>query len=119
MQDKEFRRHKRHGKIRKKLSGTLERPRLCVHRSIKNIYVQVIDDSVAKTLASLSTLDKKFSTVKPASGKVSAAAKLGELFAGQLKEKGIVRVAFDRGGYRYHGRVKALADSLRQAGIEL
>ncbi|HTL48146.1 MAG TPA: 50S ribosomal protein L18 [Verrucomicrobiae bacterium] len=118
MKSKNHRREKRHGKIRKRLSGTPERPRLCVHRSLKNIYVQVVDDIAAKTLCSFSTLDKDYAKVKPAKGKVPASTKLGEYFAGRLKERGITKVAFDRGGYLYHGRVKALADALRQGGIE-
>ncbi len=119
MLKKEKRRLKRHGKIRKRIQGTVERPRLAVHRSIKNIYVQAIDDVAAKTLAAFSTLDKEFLKVKPQKGKISASEKMGQFFADRLKEKGIKKVAFDRGGYKYHGRVKALADSLRQAGIEL
>ncbi len=87
-----------------------------VHRSLKNLYVQVIDDTKSHTLCSSSTQDKNFSKTK--TNKVSQAQKLGESFAGQLKQKGIKKIAFDRGGYQYHGRVKALADSLRQAGIE-
>lgn len=119
MLKKEKRRLKRHGKIRKKITGTLERPRLAVHRSLKNLYVQVINDVEAKTIVSFSTLDKDFSKVKPKQGKVSASEKLGQFFADRLKEKGVKKVAFDRGGYKYHGRIKALAESLRQAGIEL
>lgn len=119
MNKKELRRQKRHGRIRKKVRGTAERPRLCVRRSLRNLFVQIINDEEAKTLFSFSTLDKKFGSVKPASGKVAAADKLGGFFADRLKEKGIVKVAFDRGGYKYHGRIKALADSLRKSGIEL
>jgi len=118
MLKKDLRRLKRHGKIRKRMSGTPERPRLCVHRSLKSIYVQVVDDVATRTLFSFSTLDKEFQKSKPAKGKVAAASKLGEFFAGKLKERGITKVAFDRGGYLYHGRVKALADALRQGGIE-
>ena len=109
---------KRHGRIRKKLFGTPERPRLAVHRSLKNIYVQVVDDMQSRTLYSFSTADKKFLENAGKSTKVQKAEKLGKFFAGELKQKGIQKVAFDRGGYQYHGRVKALADSLRQAGID-
>lgn len=118
MLKKELGRIKRHGKIRKRIFGTVERPRLTVHRSLKNIYVQVVDDMESKTLLSFSTADKDFLTQKPKQGKVSAAEKLGEFFGQRLKEKGIHKIAFDRGGYLYHGRIKALADSLRKAGIE-
>ena len=98
--------------------GTAERPRLAVHRSAKNIYVQVIDDVSSKTLISFSTLDKDFAKTAPKKGKVQKSEKLGQFFAQRLKDKGIKKIAFDRGGYLYHGRVKALAESLRQAGIE-
>ena len=115
--DKEARRLKRHGRIRRKMFGTSERPRLAVHRSAKNLYVQVIDDVKAHTLFSFSTAAKDFAKSAP-KPKVQKAEKLGQFFGEQLKEKGIKKVAFDRGGYAYHGRIKALADSLRQAGIE-
>ncbi|MBI3306731.1 MAG: 50S ribosomal protein L18 [Candidatus Omnitrophica bacterium] len=115
---KETGRIKRHRRIRKKLLGTPERPRLTVHRSARNIYVQVVDDTKAHTLYSFSTADKKFDAVAPKKGKVAKAEKLGEFFAKDLKEKGINKIAFDRGGYLYHGRVKALADSLRKHGID-
>jgi large subunit ribosomal protein L18 len=118
MLKKEAARNKRHGRIRKKMFGTPERPRLAVHRSSKNIYVQVIDDVASKTIISFSTLDKEFSKTAPKKGKVQKSGKLGEFFAKRLMEKGIKKIAFDRGGYQYHGRVKALAESLRQAGIE-
>ena len=118
MKNKEAARNRRHGRIRKKIFGTTERPRLIVHRSSKNLYVQVVDDVKASTLYSFSTRDKSFEKEKPKAGKVQAAEKLGQFFAGRLKEKGIQKVAFDRGGYKYHGRIKALADSLRQGGIE-
>jgi len=118
MLKKEYGRVKRHERIRKKIAGTPERPRLSVHRSLKNMYVQLIDDTKAHTLYSFSTRDKEFSKTAPKKGKVSKSEKLGQFFAKQIKDKGIQRVAFDRGGYKYHGRVRALADSLRQAGIE-
>ncbi len=118
MLKKDLAREKRHGRIRKKMFGTIERPRLSVHRSAKNLYVQVIDDVNSKTLFSFSTLSKDFVKTAPKKGKVEKSTKLGETFASKLKEKGITKVAFDRGGYLYHGRVKALAESLRQAGIQ-
>jgi large subunit ribosomal protein L18 len=115
---KEAARVKRHGRFRKKISGTSERPRMVVHRSLKNIYVQVIDDTKAHTLCSFSTQDESFQKAASKATKVKQAEKLGAHFAGALKEKGIKKIAFDRSGYKYHGRIKALADSLRQAGIE-
>ena len=118
MLKKDLAREKRHGRIRKKMFGTVDRPRLAVHRSAKNIYVQVVDDVNSKTIFSFSTLSKGFSAAAPKKGKVEKSSKLGEFFAAKLKEKGITKVAFDRGGYLYHGRVKALAESLRQAGIQ-
>ncbi|HLD50675.1 MAG TPA: 50S ribosomal protein L18 [bacterium] len=118
MLDKEAGRLKRHGRIRKKMFGTAERPRLNVHRSLKNLYVQVIDDTQSRTLYSFSTQDKEFIKKVAKASKTQKAKSLGQFFAGGLKEKGISKIAFDRGGYQYHGRIKALADSLREAGIE-
>lgn len=118
MQKRELGRLKRHGRIRKKLMGTTERPRLTVHRSLKNLYAQVIDDLSSKTLLSLSTQDKELVQANAKQTKTQAAEKLGEKFGKKLLEKGIKKIAFDRGGYLYHGRVKALADSLRKAGID-
>lgn len=109
-------RRKRHGRIRNTLSGTQDRPRLNVYRSNKNIYVQLIDDLNGKTLASASTVDKEMSL--DSTGNVEAAQKIGEVIAKRAQEKGYKSVVFDRGGYLYHGRVKALADSARAAGLE-
>ena len=119
MLKKELGRIKRHRRIRKKIFGTIERPRLSVHRSAKNLYVQVVDDTASRTLFSFSTADKAFTKAKPKAGKVSAAEKLAQFYAPILKEKGIKKVAFDRSGCLYHGRIKALAESLRKEGIEL
>lgn len=118
MLTKERKRIRRHRSIRKRIVGTAERPRLCVHRSLRQLYVQVIDDMAAKTLFSFSTLDKAFSKSLGRAKKVSAAEKLGQHFVDQLKKKGIGKISFDRAGYAYHGRVKALADSLRKGGIQ-
>lgn len=116
---REVGRIKRHERIRVRVFGTAERPRLVVHRSLGNIYAQVIDDMSSKTLFSFSSVDKSFKThCKNLKGKVSVAEKLGEFFGPRLKEKGIQKVAFDRGGYLYHGRIKALADALRKTGIQ-
>lgn len=119
MLKKQLSRLKRHGKIRKRIFGTAERPRLSVRRSLKNIYAQVIDDISSVTLASASTMDKTFSSGKAkANGNKAAAEKMGKLLAEKLKTKGIQKIAFDRSGYLYHGRIKALADSLRKEGIQ-
>lgn len=114
--DKNAVRKKRHARVRSKLSGTAARPRLNVYRSNKHIYAQLIDDVNGVTLASASTLDKEVS-VESASN-IDAAVKIGELVAKRAVEKGIKSVVFDRGGYLYHGRVKALADAARENGLE-
>jgi len=106
-----------HTRIREKLSGTAERPRLNVYRSLDHIYTQLIDDASGVTLASASTLAKK-GEAKKTGGNVVAAAEVGKLIAERGKAKGIKRVVFDRGGYLYHGRIKALADAAREAGLE-
>jgi large subunit ribosomal protein L18 len=89
-----------------------------VHRSLKNIFVQAIDDVSQKTLASLSSLDKEVAKVAPKKGKIPVSEQLGQLFAEQLKKKGVKKISFDRGGYLYHGRVKALAEAIRKNGIQ-
>jgi large subunit ribosomal protein L18 len=114
--DKNAVRKKRHGRVRTKLSGTEARPRLNVFRSSKHMYAQLIDDVNGVTLASASTLDKELSL--ESTGNVEAATKVGELVAKRAVEKGISSVVFDRGGYLYHGRVKALADAARENGLE-
>jgi large subunit ribosomal protein L18 len=108
-------RNRIHRRIRRKLSGTPERPRLAVFRSVAHIYAQVIDDTAGKTLVSASSVDKGG---KANGGNVKAATAIGKLVAERAKEKGIKSVVFDRGGYQYHGRVKALADAAREAGLE-
>ena len=113
--DKNAQRVKRHTRVRGKISGTPERPRLNVFRSNANIYAQVIDDVNGVTLASASTLDKEF---EGAAGNCEAAKKVGLLVAQRAKEKGISVVVFDRGGYIYHGRVAALAEGAREGGLE-
>ena len=109
-------RKRRHARVRKKIFGTAERPRLNVFRSNKHIYAQIIDDMKAVTLVSASTLDKEFDL--ESTGNIEAAKKVGELVAKRALEKGIKKVVFDRGGYLYHGRVKELADAAREAGLE-
>ena len=108
-------RNRIHRRIRRKLSGTAERPRLAVFRSVAHIYAQVIDDAAGKTLVSASSVDKG---AKMKGGNVKAATEIGRLVAQRAQEKGIKQVVFDRGGYHYHGRVKALADAARAAGLE-
>ncbi|CAN4095011.1 unnamed protein product [Withania somnifera] len=110
----------RHIRIRKKVEGTPERPRLCVFRSNKHIYVQVIDDSKMHTLASASTMQKPISEEFDFSAgpTTEVAKKVGEVIAKTCLEKGITKVAFDRGGYPYHGRIEALADAAREHGLQ-
>jgi large subunit ribosomal protein L18 len=108
-------RNRIHQRIRRKLSGTAERPRLAVFRSTAHIYAQVIDDGAGTTLVSASSTDKD-GRIK--GGSVAAATTIGKLVAERAKAKGIQRVVFDRGGYQYHGRIKALADAARAAGLE-
>jgi large subunit ribosomal protein L18 len=101
-----------HERIRRKLAGTAERPRLNVYRSLNHIYAQVIDDAAGVTLVSASTVKMK------SGGNVAAAKEIGKTIAERAKEKGVKQVVFDRGGYLYHGRVKALAEAAREAGLE-
>ena len=107
---------KRHLRVRKNISGTQERPRLNVYRSLKNIYAQVIDDETGKTLVSASSLDKELSLAN--GGNKDAAKAVGELVAKRAIEKGIKKVVFDRGGYIYHGRVEQLAEGAREGGLQ-
>ncbi|MDR1000475.1 MAG: 50S ribosomal protein L18 [Clostridiales bacterium] len=110
-------RQKRHYRLRHHLSGAPERPRLAVFRSNKHIYAQIIDDTVGKTLAAASTLDKDIATSAGKTWNVEAAAAVGKIVAQKAMAKGIGTVVFDRGGYIYHGKVKALADAAREAGL--
>ncbi len=103
-----------HARIRRKLAGTAERPRLNVYRSLNHIYAQVIDDQSGATLASASSLALKLKS----GGNVAAAREIGKTIAEQATQKGVKRVVFDRGGFLYHGRIKALADAAREAGLE-
>ena len=107
---------KRHERVRKNLFGTPERPRLCVFKSSKNIYAQVIDDTTGTTIVSASTLDKDIEVEN--GGNKAAAKVVGESVAKKALEKGISEVAFDRGGFLFHGRVKELADGAREAGLK-
>jgi large subunit ribosomal protein L18 len=105
-----------HQRIRRKVKGTSERPRLCVFRSTNHIYAQVIDDASGTTLCAASTVEKDLR--EQSGGNVSAAVSVGKLIAERAKAKGIEQVVFDRGGYVFHGRVKSLADSAREAGLK-
>ncbi|QXM07326.1 50S ribosomal protein L18 [Crassaminicella indica] len=115
-ESKNAKRQKRHLRIRKKVSGTPERPRLSVYRSLKNIYAQIIDDVAGKTLVAASTLDKEINVNH--GGNKEAAKLVGELVAKRALEKGINNVVFDRSGYIYHGRIKELAEGAREAGLK-
>ena len=114
--DKNEARLRRHRRVRGKISGTAERPRLDVFRSSKHIYAQIIDDVAGVTLVSASTMEKGFEGF---GGNVEAAGKVGRMIAEKALAKGIKTVVFDRGGYVYHGRVKALAEGAREGGLEL
>ncbi len=118
VQEKEWGRIQRHRRVRKKVIGSAERPRVVVHRSLKNIFVQAIDDVSQKTLASLSSLDKDVAKAASKKGKTHVSEQLGQLFAELLKKKGVQKISFDRGGYLYHGRVKAVAEAIRKNGIQ-
>jgi len=109
-------REKKHRSIRRKIVGTAERPRLSVYRSLKNIFVQIIDDNAGKTLVSASTIEKGSKTENGSN--IEAAKKVGEAIAKKALDKGIDTVVFDRSGYVYTGRVKALADAAREAGLK-
>jgi large subunit ribosomal protein L18 len=108
----------RHLRVRKKVSGTAEQPRLCVFRSLKHIYAQVIRDDTGETLAYASSVDPELRQAMKHGGNIKAAEAVGELVAKRALEKGIKQVVFDRGGYIYHGRVAALAESARKAGLD-
>jgi large subunit ribosomal protein L18 len=105
-----------HRRIRAKVSGTPERPRLAVFRSLKHIYAQLIDDQAQRTVVSASSNEKNASAAN--GGNIAGAKEVGKLLAERAKAQGCIKVVFDRGGYLYHGRVKALADAAREAGLE-
>ena len=108
---------RRHRRVRGKSSGTPERPRLCVTRSNSNIYAQVIDDVSHTTICGVSTLGPEFKATGKKGGTVEGAAEIGTIIGKMAQEKGVTKVVFDRGGHLYHGRVKALADAAREAGL--
>jgi len=113
--NRKLERTRRHIRVRTKISGTTERPRLCVYRSNTNLYAQIIDDTVGKTLVSASTLDKE---VKTKHANKEAAKEVGTLIAKRAAEKNIKTVVYDRGGYVYHGVIKELAEAAREGGLE-
>ena len=108
----------RHQRLRKKVAGTPQRPRLAVHFSGQHIYAQVIDDEAGKTLAAVNTTEKTFTDDKGSRANLTTAVKVGKLVADRAKTKNITKVVFDRGGFIYHGKVKALADAAREGGLE-
>ncbi|HEX4835566.1 MAG TPA: 50S ribosomal protein L18 [bacterium] len=116
--DRNEARQRRHLRIRKSLVGTPERPRLCVFRSSIHIYAQLIDDRAGRTLAAASTLDPEIRERAASAKKADAGKMVGQLIARLAQERGVRRVVFDRGGYVYHGRVRALADGAREGGLE-
>ncbi len=115
---KEEARKARHFRVRKKVSGTPEKPRLNVFRSVNHIYVQVIDDFSGKTLIAASSVDKELKGKITTGGNIESAKTIGSLIAKRAQDKGISQVVFDRGGYQYHGRVKALAEAAREGGLK-
>ncbi|MBI1299136.1 50S ribosomal protein L18 [bacterium] len=111
-------RQRRHARVRRRLAGTPARPRLNVFRSLTNIYAQVIDDAAGATLVSASSLEPGLHEIMSGKNKTEQAKAVGMVLAERAKEKGIDKVVFDRGGYRYHGRIKALADASREGGLD-
>jgi large subunit ribosomal protein L18 len=118
MLKRELLRQTRHARVRKKVTGDPERLRLCVNRSLQNIYAQIIDDTKGITLVSASTLDKEIKDAGKSGGNIEAAKTVGNLVAKRALENGIKSVVFDRAGYKFHGRIKALADAARESGLE-
>ncbi len=118
LQHQNIKRVRRHDRIRKKVSGTSERPRLVVHRGAKNITAQIVDDTKGVTLVAAASFDQNLRAKLKFGGNVEAAKAVGEQIAKLAKEKSVIRVVFDRGGYIFHGRIKALAEAARQNGLE-
>ncbi|HHF08167.1 MAG: 50S ribosomal protein L18 [Thermotogae bacterium] len=116
--DRKELRRKRHLRVRAKISGTPEKPRLAVYRSEKHIYAQIIDDVAGRTLVSASTIDKELKEKLQKTWNKEAAVEVGKLIAKRALDKGISSIVFDRGGFKFHGRVKALADAAREAGLK-
>ena len=116
--DRNSERRRIHKRIRNKISGSTERPRLCVYRSSRYIYAQIVDDSRGKTLAAASTIEKDLRGECKGTGNIEASKLVGKKIAERAKSKGIETVVFDRGGYLYHGRVKAVAEAARESGLK-
>jgi large subunit ribosomal protein L18 len=116
--DRRAPREKRHYRLRRWVRGTAARPRLAVFRSLNHIYAQVVDDETGRTLVAADSRSKEFRAGQPRGGNVAAAKAVGTLLAQRAKAAGLARVVFDRGGFKYHGRVKALADAARAGGLE-
>lgn len=116
--DKRAKRVRRHLRVRRKVTGTSDRPRLCVFRSLKHIQAQVIDDISGETMVSVSTSEPFFREEDRNGGNTAAASLAGKILAQRARDKGISKVVFDRGGYLYHGRVKALAEAAREGGLD-
>ncbi|MDE2127551.1 MAG: 50S ribosomal protein L18 [Armatimonadetes bacterium] len=117
VEEKERLRLRRHRRVRSRVTGTANRPRLSVSRSLKHIYVQLIDDAQGHTLVAASSRDTEVASQKVSGGNLSGAVAVGKLIADRAKQAGVGAVVFDRGGYKYHGRVKALADAARAGGL--
>ena len=118
MNKKQLSRKKRHTRLRVKICGSIDRPRLNVRRSLRNLFVQFIDDSAAKTLLSMATSDKTIKQQFKYAGNTKTSLQFGEMVAKIAKEKGISKIVFDRAGYLYHGRIKTFAEALRKGGLE-
>ena len=115
---KDQQRRRVHARVRMRVTGTPERPRLNVYRSVGHIYAQVIDDRSGRTLISASSVDKETKKGLKGGGNIASAKAVGKIIADRAKAAGVTKVVFDRGGYKYHGRVKALADAAREAGLQ-
>ena len=115
---KDAHRRRIHSRVRARVVGTAERPRLCVYRSLEHIYAQIIDDRSGRTIASGSSVDKETKKGLKGGGNIASAKAVGKIIAERAKAAGVAKVVFDRGGYKYHGRVKALADAAREAGLQ-
>jgi len=116
--DKVEAREKRKKRMRKKIQGTKEKPRLCVYKSLEQIYAQLVDDTEGKVMTGVSSLSKEVKTTLKSGGNVDAAKKVGEAIGKKAVGMGITQVVYDRNGFKYHGRIKALADSAREAGLK-
>ena len=116
--DRSTERRKIHRRIRQKISGNVNRPRLCIYRSLKYIYAQIVDDSQGKTLVAASTAEKNVRGDLKQGGNIEASKRVGKTIAERAKAKGIEAVVFDRGGYLYHGRIKAVAEAARESGLK-